>query len=59
MQNIGTTLAPAEELPIVLAVIVPMILMAWYWNWYKHHRPRGVRYVILTAWSFLVAKLLV
>jgi hypothetical protein len=57
VQFIGDTLAPAETLPIVLVLVTSMVLLAWYWNWYKHHRPRIARYIVIAVTVILIAKL--
>ena len=57
LQRLGDTLRPIETLPIVLALVGSMVLLAWYWNWYKHHRPRMARYVVIVAAGTLIAKL--
>jgi uncharacterized membrane protein len=57
VQLIGDTLAPVQTVPIVLVMVVSMVLLAWYWNWYKHHRPRLARYVVIAAAAMLIVKL--
>jgi hypothetical protein len=58
VQLIGVTLRPIQTLPIVLALVGSMVLFAWYWNWFKHHRPRVARYVMIAVAVTLIARLL-
>lgn len=58
MQYVGDTLSPAQTLPFVSALVIAMILMAWYWNWYKHHRPRAARWVVAVVAILMVGRLL-
>jgi hypothetical protein len=57
VQLLGATLRPIDTLPIVIAIVGAMTLLAWYWNWYKHHRPRAARYVVIAVAVLLIAKL--
>jgi uncharacterized membrane protein len=57
VQLLGTTLRPIDTLPIVVALVGAMTLLAWYWNWYKHHRPRAARYIVIAVAVTLIAKL--
>jgi uncharacterized membrane protein len=57
VQLLGATLRPIDTLPIVIALVGSMTLLAWYWNWYKHHRPRLARYVVIAVAVTLIAKL--
>jgi len=56
-QWIGPNLSPVETLPIVLGVLVAMILVAWYWNWCKHARPRAARWIMVGTGAVLVGLL--
>jgi uncharacterized membrane protein len=58
VQQIGETLRPIQTLPIVIALVGSMVLLAWCWNWYKHHRPRAARYVVIAVVVMLIARLL-
>jgi uncharacterized membrane protein len=58
VQQFGETLRPVETLPLVVVLVGSMVLLAWYWNWYKHHRPRMARYVVIAVGVTLVARLL-
>jgi uncharacterized membrane protein len=52
----GESLGPGATVFAVVAVVLPMILLAWQWNGLKHHRPRLARLlaiglgVALTGW---------
>jgi hypothetical protein len=54
----------AEALPLPLtilasvAVVVPMIALAWHWNALKHTRPKAARWVSVAIGAILVARLL-
>ena len=44
----GDALAPGPTVLAVVAVVLPMIALAWHWNGLKHHRPRLARAVAVT-----------
>jgi hypothetical protein len=52
LQTVGETLTPAQTLPVVVAMVVAMVLLAWGWNRLKHSRPRAAR---LAAWGVTAA----
>ena len=54
----GEALTPAGTVLTVLAVILPMIALAWLWNGLKHARRRVARLVSVAAGVGLVALLL-
>jgi hypothetical protein len=41
----GESLAPGATVLAVVAVVLPMIALAWQWNGLKHQRPRVARVV--------------
>jgi uncharacterized membrane protein len=43
----GEALGPGATALVVLAVVLPMIALAWQWNVLKHHRPRAARMIAL------------
>jgi uncharacterized membrane protein len=43
----GDALGPGATALAVLAVVLPMIALAWQWNVLKHHRPRVARVIAL------------
>ena len=45
----GERLPPAAALGFVVAVVIPMIALAWYWNRLKHVRPATARWVSVGA----------
>jgi len=47
-QFYGEALGPGATVLAVIAVVLPMIALAWQWNGLKHHRPRLAR-VLATA----------
>ena len=51
-------LTPAATVMTVLAVVAPMIALAWAWNRLKHARPRVAGFVSVAAGVGLVALLL-
>jgi acyltransferase len=57
VQLVGETLAPIQTVPIVIVLVTSMVLLAWYWNWYKHHRPRIARYAMIAVTVLLIVKL--
>ena len=46
VQYFGETLRPLQTLPVVLAVIALMVLLAWGWNRFKHTWPNAARWVM-------------
>lgn len=42
-------LAPGALVPLVLALIASMVLLAWYWNAWKHTRPALIRRIVAAA----------
>ena len=57
-QFFGERLSPVSTLAFVLAVLAPMIALAWYWNRLKHARPSVARWVSVAAGALLIALLL-
>ena len=47
-QFYGDALGPGATVLAVVAVVLPMIALAWQWNGLKHHRPRVARFVAVT-----------
>jgi hypothetical protein len=54
----GEALTPTGTALAVVAVVLPMIALAWQWNGLKHARPRVARAISLTTGAVLVALLL-
>ena len=48
-QVFGERLSPQATLGFVVAVVLPMIALAWYWNRLKHVRPATARWVSVGA----------
>jgi uncharacterized membrane protein len=57
-QLYGSSLGPGSTLLFVGLVIVSMGGLAWYWNWWKHVRPRAARWISLAAGALLILRLL-
>jgi hypothetical protein len=57
-QVYGETLTPAATVIYVVMLMVSMAGMAWYWNWWKHTRPRGARWISIGVCSLLLYRLL-
>jgi uncharacterized membrane protein len=57
-QIYGPTLTPRETVLTVLAVLASMVALAWYWNWWKHVRPRVARWMSVAAGVVLIYRLL-
>ncbi len=57
-QFYGEALTPAATVLAVVAVVLPMIALAWHWNGLKHARPRVARVVSVAAGIVMVALLL-
>lgn len=54
----GGSLTPAHTLFWIATVIASMLALAWYWNGWKHTRPRAARVVSLVVGAVLVGLLL-
>jgi uncharacterized membrane protein len=57
-QIYGASLTPAPTLLFVVLIVLSMIVLAWYWNWWKHARPRLARWTSLAAGAVLLYRLL-
>jgi uncharacterized membrane protein len=57
-QAFGPTLGPRGVFLCVVGLVIAMIGLAWYWNGFKHLRPRAARWVAATALAALVIRLL-
>jgi len=57
-QVYGPTLTPAATVGCVLMLLVSMVGLAWYWNWWKHTSPAGARWMAYAAGGLLLFKLL-
>jgi len=57
-QTFGPTLGPTETILWVVLLITAMTALAWYWNSWKHVRPRAARWMSLAAGSLLLYRLL-
>lgn len=57
-QAFGPTLEPGAVVMVVLLLVGAMAGLAWYWNWWKHVRPRAARWTAIAAMTALVVKLL-
>jgi len=57
-QAFGPTLGPAETVFYVALLITGMTGLAWYWNWWKHVRPRAARWMAIGTGGLLLYRLL-
>jgi uncharacterized membrane protein len=57
-QAYGQTLGPGTVAVFIGLLFVSMTALAWYWNWWKHVRPRAARWMSAGALAVLVARLL-
>jgi hypothetical protein len=57
-QIYGATLSPTPTLLFVVLIVLSMIVLAWYWNWWKHARPRLARWTSLATGALLLYRLL-
>ena len=46
VQHFGETLSPLQTLPLVVAIVALMVLLAWGWNRLKHTKPRAARWLM-------------
>jgi uncharacterized membrane protein len=57
-QLFGPTLDPWGVLACVVLLVAAMVALAWYWNWFKHVRPRAARWMAIAVLTGLVVRLL-
>lgn len=57
-QSYGPTLGPLRTMLFVLMLITAMAGLAWYWNWWKHARPRAARWTSIAVGGLLLYRLL-
>ena len=57
-QAYGAAMPPGQTLIVVLMVIVSMVALAAYWNWWKHVRPRTARWMSYAVGAVLLYRLL-
>jgi acyltransferase len=57
-QIFGMSLTPRSAAITVVMLVAAMAGLASYWNWMKHARPRGARWVSIGAVGALLARLL-
>jgi len=58
VQIYGQTLEPGQTVLAVAALLTAMGALAFYWNWWKHTRPRLARWTAVAAGSLLIFRLL-
>ena len=58
VRQYGPTLTPMQIVIVVISLILSMVVLAWYWNWWKHARPRAARWTMAIVWAVLVYRLL-
>jgi hypothetical protein len=57
VQVYGPTLGPGGTVLSVVVLITAMAGLAWYWNWFKHTRPRAARWTAFGIGGWLVYRL--
>jgi hypothetical protein len=58
IQFFGASLTPLQTLFFVALVVSSMAVLAWYWNGFKHVRPRGAKWVSYAVGAALIIRLL-
>jgi uncharacterized membrane protein len=58
VQFYGASRTPLQTLALVVLVIGSMVLLAWYWNGFKHVRPKAARGVSYVVGAALVLRLI-
>jgi len=56
-QVYGSTLSPAQTVVIVVLLVLAMVGLAWYWNWWKHAGPAAARWTARVVWALLLFRL--
>ena len=56
-QIFGPTLGPGRTVVCVVLLLAAMAGLAWYWNWWKHTKPRAARWTAIGAGSLLLYRL--
>ena len=56
-QVYGPTLSPAQTVLIVVLLVLAMVGLAWYWNWWKHAGPAAARWTARVVWALLLFRL--
>ena len=59
VQYFGETLSPLQTLPVVVAIVGLMVLLAWGWNRLKHTRPHTARWVMAGVFGAALMLLIV
>jgi hypothetical protein len=57
-QIYGPTLGPGQTVVCVVLLLAAMTGLAWYWNWWKHTRPRLARWTAIGVGGLLLYRLL-
>jgi len=57
-QQFGPTLTPLETIGCVILLMAAMVVLAFFWNRWKHVRPRSARWVSIGAGGLLLYRLL-
>jgi len=58
VQLFGTMMTPAQMLVTVVVLLATVIVAAYYWNHWKHHRPRLARLASFALLAFIVIRFL-
>jgi uncharacterized membrane protein len=58
VQLFGATRTPAQTIGFVIFVVSSMAALAWYWNGFKHVRPRAARVLTYAVGAILLIRLL-
>jgi len=58
LQLYGPTRTPAQTIVLVLLVVSSMAALAWYWNGFKHVKPKAARWVSYAVGASMVLWLL-
>jgi hypothetical protein len=59
VQYFGETLSPLRTLPLVVAILGSMVLLAWGWNRLKHTKPHPARWLMAAVMGIGATLLLV
>jgi uncharacterized membrane protein len=56
VQTFGTMFTPLQMLVTVVVLLATVVVAAYYWNFWKHHRPRLARWASFALLAFILIR---